>query len=249
VSSHVEVCGSSLSGQDLTAPSLSLDRATGRWRLTGWAADPSIVRAEGNIGAPEVQMKRWPSAFTRGRYVDALTTAGPDALIVEKQYEWRLFDRLIPWQWTWARLLVRPYDPRSRYATPSDRGPRTLGVSKLDIDCLPDVLDDPGLTCSAYDGARTRIVKIDATTGQVEGLAFLDGHFVADQHVVPGWLTGWVESRPVAIRLSTHEALHVPGPTTLLSVAGDKLAALSSTEAGLPCDSIPCTRPRNLPRR
>jgi Zn-dependent protease with chaperone function len=215
--------------EDLSAPKLSFDRPTGRWRVLGWGHDESIVRVEGSIGAPDVQKTRWPAAYTRGRYIDALTTAGPDVLVVETRYDRGPLEHLIPWRWTWARLLLQPYNQVSHYATLSDHGRRAFGESRLGVDCMTDVLD-AGLVCSVFDGTRTRILKIDAATGKVEGIGFLDGHFVSDRNVARGWLTGWAASRPVAIRLSTREVLYLPrstGAVSVLSIASDRLYAIN----------------------
>jgi hypothetical protein len=213
--------------EGLSAPSLSFDRATARWRVVGWSGE-SIVRVEGILGTPDVQKKKWPAMYTSGSYISALTAAGPDVLLVEKQYDRGLLAQVIPWQWTWA-LLLEPYNQVSRYATIDDRGRRTFGASKLGVDCLADVLLDGGLACAVYDGTRTHIVKIDAGTGHVEGIGVLDDHFVGDQNVVRGWLTGWAGARAIAIRLSTGEALRLPEGSvraSQLSIANDRLAAL-----------------------
>ena len=88
---------------------------------------------------------------------------------------------------------------------------------------------DAGLVCSVYDGTRTHVVKIDVGSGNVEGIEFIDGHFVNDRNVARGWLTGWAASHPVAIRLSTGEVLHMRernGAVSLLSVASDRLYAI-----------------------
>ena len=66
-------------------------------------------------------------------------------------------------------------------------------------------------------------------TGKVEGIGWLDGHFVSDQNVVRGWLTGWAVARRVAIRLTTGEVLQMPasaGAVSSVSVAGGRLAAV-----------------------
>ena len=213
--------------EDLSAPSLSFDRDAKRWRVVGWADDESIVRVEGVIGTPGVERKRWPTVDTDGSYVDALTAAGPEALVVEKRYDRGLWAHLMPRGWTWVRLLP-PYREVSRYATIGDHGRRTHGESKLAPECTADALDD-GLACTVYDGARTHIVKIDGGTGHVEGIGFLDDYFVSDRHAARGWLTGWTGSGPVAIRLSTGEALHLPersGTASQLSVSNDRLVAL-----------------------
>jgi hypothetical protein len=213
---------------DLFAPSLSFDRATGRWRVMGRGDDESIVRVEGIVGTSEVRQTRWPAAYTRGLDIQALATAGPDMLVVETRYDRGALANVIPRRWTWPYLL-RPFNQVSRYATVSDRGRRTYGESVLDVDCMADVLPDAGLACIAFDGTRTRIVRIDAGTGNIEGIGLLDGHFVSDQHVARGWLTGWAGSHPVAIRLSTRQVLYLTqgrGAPSLLSVANDRLAAV-----------------------
>jgi len=197
--------------------------------MLGWGNDQEVVRVEGSIGASDVQKTRWPAAYTRGQYIDALTTAGPEALVVETRYNRGPLEHVIPWRWTWAFLLLQPSNQVSRYATLGEQGRRDFGESRLGVDCLTDVLD-AGLACAVFDGTRTRILKIDARTGNVEGIGWLDGHFVNDQHVVRGWLTGWAASRPVAIRLSTREVLYLPrstGAVSVLSIAGDRLYAIN----------------------
>jgi Zn-dependent protease with chaperone function len=214
--------------EDLSAPTLSFDRATAHWRVLGWGGDESIVRVEGSIGASDVQKTQWPTTYTHGRYIDALTTAGPEVLVVETRYDRGPLEQVIPWRWTWARLLLQPYNQVSRYAALSDHGRRPFGESKLGVDCMADVLD-AGLVCTVHDGTRTRILKIVAGTGNVEGIGILDGNFVSDRNVARGWLSGWAASRPVAIRLSTGEVLHTPkrtGAVSLLSVASDRLYAI-----------------------
>ena len=214
--------------EDVSAPSLSFDHGSGRWRVMGWGSDRSIVRVEGRIGSSEVLKKRWPAVYTRDSLVDALTTVGPEVLVVETQYDRGLLARMIPWRWTWAHVLVHPYYQVSRYAMVSDHGRRAVGESKLDVDCMADVLDG-GLACTVYDGTSTHIVKIDAGTGHVDGIGVLAGRFMSDRNVSLGWLSGWAGSRPVAIRLSTGEVLHMParaGAALLLSVASDRLYAI-----------------------
>jgi hypothetical protein len=213
--------------EDVSAPSLSFDRATARWRVMGRGRDESLVRAEGIIGTSGVQTTRWRADDTFGGSIEAVTAAGPDVLVFETRYGLRPLAHVIPWRWTW--LLLQPFNEVSRYATVHDRGYRTLGESKLDVDCMADVLDG-ALACYVHDGTRTRIVRIDAGTGHVEGIGWLDGRFVSDQNVNHGWLTGWAGARVVAINLSTGDALHLVqrgGATSLLSVANGQLAAVT----------------------
>jgi Zn-dependent protease with chaperone function len=214
--------------EDLTAPSLSLDRATGRWDLLGWEGEESIVRVEGMVGGSTVEEKRWPVAQERDGYIAAFTASGPDALVLEMRYERGMLARALPWRWTWAHLLL-PTRAVSRYATVSEHGRRAFAESKLDVDCVADVTSDGALACTAYDGSRTRIVRISPTTAQVEGVGLIDGRFVTDQRAVRGWLTGWTAGRPAAIRLSLGDAFRMPTEARiirLMPVAEDRLAAL-----------------------
>jgi Zn-dependent protease with chaperone function len=217
--------------EDVSRPSLSLHRARGRWRVMGRTGDQSIVRAEGIIGTSHVDRRRWRTADTGGGYIDAVTTAGPEILVVEKRYARTLMAYLIPWQWTWVQTLLLPhsYIHASSYVAVSDRGRRPLGESRLDVDCTADVLLDGDMACSVFDGTRTHIVQIDPGSGNVKGIGFLDGHFVSDQNAVPGWLTGWAGARPVAIRLSTGQVIRMAeaaGPASLMSVSGERLAVV-----------------------
>jgi Zn-dependent protease with chaperone function len=214
--------------EDLTAPALSLDRATGRWDLLGWEGDESILRVEGMVGGSTVEEKRWPVAQERDGYIAAFTASGPDALVLEMRYERGVLARALPWQWTWAHLLL-PTRAVSRYATLNEHGRRTFAESKLDVDCVADVMSDGALACTAYDGSRTRIVTISPTTGQVDGVGLIDGRFVTDERAVRGWLTGWTGGRPAAIRLPLGEAFRMPTEARiirLMPVAEDRLAAL-----------------------
>ena len=139
---------------------------------------------------PAFRRKRWPAENTFGGYAKAVTTAGSDMLVFETRYDNSPLARVIPWQWTWATGCSR--STRSRVSRQSAiSGRRTFGESRLDVDCMADVLSAGGLVCSVYDGTRTHIVQIAARTGNVEGIGWLDGHFYSNQNVVRGWLTGW----------------------------------------------------------
>jgi hypothetical protein len=218
--------------EDVVVPSLSLNRATGGWRVMGRRDDRSFVRVEGVLGTSGVQRRRWPAEDTFGGYARAVTTAGSDMLVFETRYDSGPLARVIPWQWTWG--LVQPFNPVSRFTTIGDGGRRTFGESMLDVDCMPDVLPGDGLVCSVHDGTRTHIVRIAARTGNVEGIGWLDGRFYGDQNVVRGWLTGWAGRRAVAIRLTSGEVFHMPesaGAVSSVSVAGDRLAAVTLADS------------------
>jgi hypothetical protein len=118
----------------------------------------------------------------------------------------------------------------SHFSSIDEHGERSSYDSKLDVSCLPDVLPTGSLACTAYDGSRTHIVTIEAGTGRVTGLGFLDGQFITDHSSVEGWLSGWNVGRPVAIHLPTAAVFHAPPAMRTLRfipVAGNRLAALT----------------------
>ncbi len=215
--------------RDLSATSLFLDRAAARWGLLGWDGDESIMRVEGLLDGTAVEEKRWslPRDAADG-FIAAMTTAGADALVLETRYERGLLAGALPWRWTWAHVLLRP-NTVSQYAKLTAHGRQNLGNSKLEVNCVANVMPNGALACTAYDGSRTRVVTISATTGHVDGIGWLEGRFVSDQRTVRGWLTGWAGAYPVAISVTTGEAFRMPafGTMNLAPVAGNRLAALT----------------------
>jgi hypothetical protein len=72
-------------------------------------------------------------------------------------------------------------------------------------------------------------VTIGATT-RIRGVGYLEDRFVGEQSMVRGWLTGWVNGRPVAIHLPAGEAFSMSPAARalrLIPVADDRLAALT----------------------
>jgi hypothetical protein len=212
----------------LSASALVLDRATGHFDVVGWHGETSLVRVEGDVRNTAARETRWPVAQGRDGYVAALTTAGPDALVLEMRYDRSVLARALPWRWTWAHLLL-PVRTVARYTTIHGDVRKALGESKMDVGCVAGAVPGGGLACTAFDGSRTRIVTIAAATGEVRGVGVVDGRFFTDHVAVAGWLTGWAAGLPVAIHLSTGEAFHMPPRALtlrLVAASGDRLAAL-----------------------
>jgi Zn-dependent protease with chaperone function len=220
--------------ENVSAAALSVDRATGRWALLGWAGEDAILRVEGALDDNTIVERRWPVAQGRDGYIAAMTATGPLALVLETKYERGVLARAVPWRWTWAQLLL-PTRVTSRYTVLAEHGRQTSENSKLDLNCAAGVM--PGaLTCTAYDGSRTQVMIISSSTAQVEGIGFIEGHFVADPIAVRGWLNGWVAGRPVAIHLGARAVFEMPRTARilrLLPLAGDRLAALMVAGRGV----------------
>jgi Zn-dependent protease with chaperone function len=219
--------------EDLLAPRLSFDQSGHRWRLTGWTADETMVRAEGAIDSAEIERMRWPAAATGEAAVNAFTTSGTDALVVETRFDAGPFERLPP-RWYVMLLMLQRYNQESRYWRIGPASRVELGMSRLGADCHAGLLAEDALVCSSFDGTRTRLFTLRAD-GRIHGLATIDGRFTSDRNIVPGWLSGWAESTPVAIRLATRDAFRLPedhGPVGHLSASADRLAAVTFAASG-----------------
>jgi hypothetical protein len=221
--------------EGMVAPALTFDPRSQTWRLTGWDRAQGLFRAEGIVGGSLVEEMRWPPDPDSDASINAFTTVGDDALVVETRYGRGMFDRLLTPRWTWLVLLAQPYSQETRYWAAGARGRTDLGASRLGADCHAGVLANGALLCSVYDGTRTRLVSMDAT-GRIGPLGWLDGRFISDRSIVPGWITGWADSTPVAIRLSTGQALRLAGHAAgigQLAAAGDRLGAVTLGRNGL----------------
>ncbi len=217
--------------ENLSEPTLSLNRATKRWSLIGWDGEDNIVRVGGAVDGSAVEEKRWSLGQDRDGYITAMTSSGSDALVHETRYQPGLLSRTLPSHWTSAQMmLLLSARPVSHISTISEQGQRHSYDSKLDVACVPDVLPDGALACTAYDGSRTHIVAIGSHSDRAVSVGFVEGRFLTEQSGVEGWLTGWIAARPAAIHLPTGAVFHTPPAMRtlrLMPVAGDRLAVLT----------------------
>jgi hypothetical protein len=163
-----------------------------------------------------------------------MTSSGSDALVHETRYAPGSLSRTLPLRWTSAQaMLLLSTRPVSHFSTIGEHGRRNSYDSKLDVACIPDVLPDGALACTAYDGSRTHIVTIAPGSDRAVSVGFLEGNFVTDRSGrsgVEAWLTGWIMGRPVAIHLPTATVVHTPSAMRtlrLIPVARDRLAVLT----------------------
>ena len=119
----------------LRGAALGLSR-DGRWHLEGWQDGETIVRAEGIVGAAEFVERRWPVADARDAWINAVTTAGSQPLVVETRYDGGLLRHLPARVWMLG-LLLHSGTERSRYWLAGDKTARPLGESRFGAHC-PD---------------------------------------------------------------------------------------------------------------
>ena len=185
---------------------LSTERDAGKWFLLGWDADGRILRAQGTIGGDGVEMTRWTSPVDRQVWPTVIVASGNDALLVETKYD----DVLNFATFFRAFSFLHPGAGVSHLWQVGQGSHRDLGISRIATDCYPGVMGGEQVVCSAYNGTRTRIVSVDPATGQISAIGTLSGLFADDDHSSAGWLTGWLDSTPVALRLDTRELVTLP---------------------------------------
>ena len=185
---------------------LSIERDAGKWCLLGWDPDGRILRARGTIGGDTVEATRWASPVDRPIWPTVLVASDNDALLVETRYDDDVdFTTLFR-----AFSLLHPGTAVSHLWHVGQGSHKDLGISRIATDCYPGVMSGERVVCSAYDGTRTRIVSLDPATGEISAIGTFDGLFAGDDHPRAGWLTGWRDSTPVALRLDTRELVTLP---------------------------------------
>jgi hypothetical protein len=211
---------------ELQGAGLSLSR-NDAWHLQGWDREEAIMRADGVIGAAEFHQRRWPVTYARDAWINAMTTAGPEPLVVETRYDRGLLQRLPARAWMLG-LMLHAGTQQSRYWLAGGASARPLGESRLGADCSTGAADG-ALICSVYDGARTRLLRLDPDDGSVSGIGVFDGHFFAEDDAIGGWLTGWHDASAVAVDLVNRRVVQLPHDDAVagaLSVSGGRLAAV-----------------------
>lgn len=212
---------------DLDDPQLSFDSTTRRWRLLGWNQRRAVIAAGGVLGSPEVRRREWTSPARDGGWVKSLAASNEHMLLVEAHYTPGLLQRCGLWRLAW---LVQPdLETRFRFAsTAQDLG---IVTSRLDATCFAGALNRESLTCSAFDGTRTRFISVDPGSRQVSQLGWIDGRYASSSRPNNGWLTGWHNSTPMALNLQRHIAVRgeQTGGYRVFAIAGadDVIGTLS----------------------
>jgi hypothetical protein len=191
---------------EIRGPALSYRAASGRWRVLGWNDAREIVRLEGVPGSPAVEETRWLRAKDSARWPQAIATAGAVAVLVETSYDSPLMRH--PDMWRWA-LIFQDMRTESTFTRVTADARTPVGVTRFGAQCVGTALDDDRLVCAGFDGTRTRFATVDPAAGRLNPVAWLPGRFAATDNGADGWVSGWWNSRPVAIRLESREALEM----------------------------------------
>lgn len=207
---------------------LTFDARDQKWRLIGWLADRSLYRAEGTLGTADVSQMRWIPGSDAVEWIDAFATDGASALLMETRYDRGGLGALLPHRWTLILNAAGTPFYETRFSTVAMDRRTPLLRSRLGGHCQAGIAGDDALACAAYDGTRTRFVRVDAG-GRVDGLGWLAGRFVPDGNVEPQWLTGWHDTAATAVRVSTGEAFRIEEDRASVghvTVSGSRIVAV-----------------------
>jgi Zn-dependent protease with chaperone function len=192
----------------LAGPALSFDASEGSWRVTGWTRARAVVRLQARIGAVAFDETRWTRHSTDGGYINAVASSADRAVLVESRYDFGILPR--PGLRFWAILPFTLPKTESRFWSLATRGGERVQASRFGAQCVVGTASER-LVCSVFDGTTTRVVGIDAT-GQIAPVASFTGRFFCRQSAGADWVTGWWDSTPLALRLSTGRSIQIDGP-------------------------------------
>lgn len=214
----------------VTHTNLSASVSAGGWRILGHDQAGGVLSIEGSAAEGEVTRARWAPEVVRGLHpvaVDGRSLIGIEshyAAIAEHNY------------WLWPLLFSAspgyglPRQEARLWRLSGDRR-EALVASALSPDCgeVSRVL-----TCAAYDGSRTHVVRVAMDTGVATGLGRFAGRLLATERQ-PGWLGGFLMSGDaVAMHVDTATLLRVPDVddefTSVMAGAADRVATLSNTD-------------------
>lgn len=196
---------------DMRWGTLTYEARANQWVAVGRDRAGQLVRATGTVRHAGAEMTTWKVPTERKAGIETIGTQGGAALIVEKRYMFGAVHRMVLGGIAPGAFLAPTYSESQLWRLRDGRRIEA-GRSLLDASCVNDTLGDPRLVCTAFDGTQTRIVAIDIDSGAVTAVTTIDGHFRTGMGGTRGWLTGWADSGPLALRLATRQAIHPPVP-------------------------------------
>ena len=218
----------------IRAASLTYQRARNEWVLIGRDGDGSVVRAIGAVGRVGFRQAAWKGLADKGAWMNAIATRGDAAIALQKNYDYGILGRTLAMRLPAALI---PTFPESRLWRLGPGARAETGRSLLDVNCGIESRDDEGMMCTAFDGARTRIVAVEPATAAVTAFGRIDGPFYADPAGTRGWLTGWWLGAPAAIHLDTRTGLRLPYHAgeyvTVIAPAESVIGAAAPIEGGM----------------
>jgi hypothetical protein len=208
---------------------LSYDAGARRWTVRGFAEDGALVQVHGDVESGRTRETRWPP-LAAGTVPEHTAVTGDTALVHETEYAPSVWERHGWWRFA---MLIPGRQPQSRFSRLTLTARSDGARSRLQTECVNASMLGGALLCSAFDGTRTRFASIEPGPTQVTPLAWMPGQFRASVLSSSGWLSGWAEWHPVAIRPATHEGLRFdasPGRITQLTATDRTFAVVSLSD-------------------
>ena len=207
---------------------LAIDRAASRWQALGHGFDKTLVLAAGSLDGGRVDERRWeyPQLPERSHYWP-LAATGSRMLASSTSYETNL-GRLGRWGFLFG---LNAYRSETEFLTIEGGATSRLFSSTLQLDCNASTFIEDGPVCSAYDGTRSHLARLNAD-GSLTPLAMFPTMGTFD--VSRDWVTGWRRT-PFAFHLPTGALVTLRSQccndadyAVMMAAAGDTLAVVSS---------------------
>ena len=192
----------------LAGARLSVDPADRTWRVLGWTRSRDVVRLLGVVGSGTFEETRWTRSGGEAGYINAVAASGDRAVLVESRYDFGLLARSGLRFWSILPFTLPKAETRF-WSLTTHRGEQ-LRSSRFGAQCVPTAIDDGQLACAVFDGTITRVITIDPA-GEVTPVASFTGRFFCRERAGRNWVSGWWNSTPLALRLSTGNSVRIVG--------------------------------------
>ena len=190
--------------ENLLPRRLAFRRTTGRWLVAGANYEGSVVSVESPIGHGDIQRREWRHDNDH-EWPEAWAVEGDSVVLAETMFNPGMGNRL---SWRWTMLLGFDLMMRTQLTKVTPTGSKAIAASELSTTCS-DVLEATRLVCMAFDGARTHLVSLAPAVPTPRPIGSLTGHFAA-YRASNKWLSGWVDSKAVAIDIESGRAIAPP---------------------------------------
>ena len=189
---------------DVANARMAFDSAHHKWQILGYSSSPAFVQVSGTLDGTVMTSREWPNG-TSQRDLEShqpLWTDGTRLLIATKTYRGA---NDLAWLGMWRYSLSR-FSTETRISVMDDNGPSELFHSPLEVNCEPAREIGAAAICSASDGSRVRLARVNG-----DGSVTLLGQFhdYVNFDVGSHWVTGWSRS-PFAVDLGSGRVLRAP---------------------------------------
>ena len=182
---------------------IAVDRANHTWQLLGYASSLAFVRVIGSLEDGAFTTREWPFRWSKQTMATHQPLWADDTRILIAAKTYRNSNHF-EWLGNWTYVLNR-FGSETRFSVIDDSGVAELFQSPLEVDCHPAAEIGAPAICSASDGSRASLARVDGA-GNVTLLGQFPNYLHFD--VTSHWITGW-SRRPFALDLRTGDMMRV----------------------------------------